>query len=149
MTNPNDTDQWQLPGAAGTTFVFIGGGDEVCVAHRGGSRDVPFTRYTTVTTARLKIALRDVPKQAEGERMMFCAAWCLLRLAHELEHRPRCASFQFVFDSYDTDALVGHLLPFVLAVQLQARQFAADSTWGGRAMLRMHPKSPQVSARHH
>ena len=69
FTNENDAEGWALPGSGtNLTFVFIGGGDEVCVSHRGDPSQVPFTKNATVTTAQLREALADVPKQAEGER---------------------------------------------------------------------------------
>ena len=145
---------WALPGAGtNMTFAFVGGANAVCVTHRGNIRRVPFTEHTTVTTDELKRALADIPKQGEGERMIFSAAWRLLQLAHELESARstrlrtsinRCAALPLLLDSYDTDALAGHLPGFMLNVKLQARKFGPVTDWAGRCLLRIHPKSPEL-----
>ena len=149
LTNANSDEGWALPAEhTGLTFVLIGGGNEVCVSHRGDPSAVPFTKNATVTTAQLREALANVPKQAEGERMMFTAAWNLLALADKVEQDlnvTRCAGFKILFDSYDTDASVGHAASFVINVGWEARR-CSSSTWPGRLYLRVHPKSPEMMA---
>eukprot|EP01049_Picozoa_sp_SAG25_P006639 SAG25_NODE_508_length_7314_cov_14.602050_2_plen_1283_part_00 len=154
LKHADGEEGWALPGAGtGRTFAFVGGADAVCVTHRGNIRRVPFTEHATVTTDELKQALGSVPKQAEGERMIFSVAWRLLQLAHELESARstrgrsaihRCAALPFLLDCYDTDALAGHLPSFMLNVKLQARKFGPVTDWAGRCLVRIHPKSPEV-----
>ena len=149
LKNDNKDEDWIAPLKRGQTLIFAGGANLVEVrTHSAHRREVKlFTNCPSITVTDIKIALRDVPKQGEGERMAFRMVWLLFHLARTKVPSGKTLAPLFLVESSDADAVLAHMPPTVHAIRHALQKTGYDDDlWHGRLLLRIHPKSSEVMA---
>ncbi len=154
MVHIDPTSGWDfhavIAKAAGTSYgfvVFCGGGDVVQVAtgasSGGDQENTLITLFPRITISeRDLLALgKDIPKQAEGERMNTAWVWRLyLYSVTQLRSNQKLYA-HFLIVSNDADTIDAHAFPLVIALHTLNAQYLHSDQIHLRVLLEVKPKS--------